>query len=115
MCDNGGNRGGPSTDKFLGGFAKCSRRIGHIVDENGILTCDIANENHPRDLTRLTALFMDQSKAQVELVSERSRPLRSTSIRTIRQNNLLLRSYLTMIALLMSKFSLMYALIVASA
>lgn len=45
--------------------------VGHVVDEDGDAVLHIAHEDHARHLIRTRALFMDESKSEIEAVGDR--------------------------------------------
>lgn len=57
-----------------------SAGIGHVVDENGRLVLDIADEDHATDDVGAWALLVDQGKGRVETVSNRGGALRATRV-----------------------------------
>lgn len=61
------------------GLDKCTAGIGHVVYDNSDPSCHIADKDHAGDFVRSSALFMDQSKAEVKAVCYRCRPVANAS------------------------------------
>lgn len=72
MCDNGIDLDGTVLSKGLGGQSEGTASISHIIDQDGDLSLDISNQHHPGNLVGLLTLLVDQSKVQVEAISNRS-------------------------------------------
>lgn len=69
--DNGVDFDSSVLGKSLGGQAKGSAGISHIVHQNGNLSLHISDKNHPRDLVGLLALLVNQRKVQVQTIGNR--------------------------------------------
>ena len=54
----------------IGGFDERAARVGHVIDENGNLTVDVTDEDHPRDFVRASSLLVDQGEAKIETVCD---------------------------------------------
>ena len=52
----------------VGGFGQRAARVGHVIDEDGDLVFDVADEDHARDFVGALALFVDQGEGEVEAV-----------------------------------------------
>lgn len=52
------------------GEAERTARVGHVVHEDGHLALDGPDEDHPRDLVGLFALFVEEGKVDVEAVGD---------------------------------------------
>lgn len=52
----------------LGGFDEGAAGVRHVVDEDGDLAADVADESHFRDFVGAGALFVDEGEVQVEAV-----------------------------------------------
>ena len=63
--DNGHHLLGSSSQERVGGFDERPTRIGHVVDDDGRLVPDVADEHHARDFIRLGTLFVDKGEAEV--------------------------------------------------
>lgn len=59
MCDDSYNFPSFVGHDGLGGFDQSAAGIGHVVDENGDLVLDVADENHAGDFVGACALFVD--------------------------------------------------------
>jgi hypothetical protein len=55
----------------FGSFDERAARIGHVVDEDGDLVFDVADEHHAGDFVRARTLFVDEGKAEVEAIGNR--------------------------------------------
>lgn len=71
MCDNGIDLDGTVLCKGLGGQSEGTASISHIIDQDGDLALDISDQHHPGNLVGLLTLLVDQSKVQVEAISNR--------------------------------------------
>ncbi len=64
----------------LGSLGQGTASISHIVDKDGDLARDIADEDHAGDLVRTSALLVDEGELEIETVGNGSGTLGSTRI-----------------------------------
>ena len=65
--------GAALVDQGLGGFGQGAAGVGHVVDEDGGLGGDGADEDHAGDFVGAGAFFVDEGEADVEAVGDRGR------------------------------------------
>lgn len=56
----------------VGGLDKSTAGIGHIVDNDGDLVLDVADENHARNLVGARTLLVDEGELQIETIGDGS-------------------------------------------
>ena len=57
----------------VGSLDEGAAGIGHIIDDNGNLVLDVANEDHAGDLVRTRTFLVDEGKLQIEAVGNTRR------------------------------------------
>lgn len=57
----------------VGGLDERAAGVGHVVDDDGNLVLDVADEDHARDLVGAGTFLVDQSELQVEAIGDGSR------------------------------------------
>lgn len=68
--DDGDDLGGAVGEARLGGFDECAARVGHVVDEDGDLGVDVADEGHLGNFVGAVALLVDEGEVELEVVSD---------------------------------------------
>lgn len=68
--DDGDDLAGAVVLDRLGGLGEGAAGVGHVVDEDGDLVDDVADEHHAADDVGARALLVDQGEAAVQAVGD---------------------------------------------
>jgi hypothetical protein len=80
VSNDGDSAAGTVFDDDLGGLAEGTASVGHVINDNGDLAANVTDQNHARDLVGTSALLVNESKAEVEAISDGSSSLGTTSV-----------------------------------
>ena len=73
--DNGNGLLCAVLDHDVGGLGQGAARVGHVVDDDGRLVLDVADEDHARHLVGARPLLVDEGEAQIQAVGDAGRAL----------------------------------------
>lgn len=68
--DDGVDLAGAVLHDGVGGFDEGAAGVGHVVDDDGDLVLDVADEDHAGDFVGTSAFFVDEGELQVEAVCD---------------------------------------------